>query len=119
MNPEIKQRWIEALKSGQYWQGKNLLKQEDSEGQITYCCLGVLCELYLEDYPEAFGGWVRTEKGEFSLDSQGAALPGAVREWSGMESSLGGYGGGGALFLDNDTYNKSFGEIAEIIEEKF
>jgi hypothetical protein len=39
MNPEIKQKWVDALRSGKYKQGIEELK--DSEGR--YCCLGVLC----------------------------------------------------------------------------
>jgi hypothetical protein len=41
LSPELKQRWVEALRSGQYPQGKGLLKNYESE----YCCLGVLCDL--------------------------------------------------------------------------
>lgn len=44
MKPEIKKRWIEALRSGKYNQGKGYLCKDDS-----YCCLGVLCELAVED----------------------------------------------------------------------
>lgn len=46
MNPEIKRRWITALRSGKYPQGKGALHTvfPDSE---TFCCLGVLCELAL------------------------------------------------------------------------
>jgi hypothetical protein len=40
MNPEYKQRWIEALESGEYRQTSGHL--HDEEG--GYCCLGVLCK---------------------------------------------------------------------------
>lgn len=38
MKPALKEKWIKALRSGRYRQGKNTLK----EGRY-YCCLGVLC----------------------------------------------------------------------------
>ena len=41
MNPEIKQKWLEALRSGKYKQGRGLLR--DSKNQ--FCCLGVLCDI--------------------------------------------------------------------------
>jgi hypothetical protein len=40
MNPEIKTKWIEALRSGKYRQVMGVLKR----GQ-GYCCLGVLREI--------------------------------------------------------------------------
>ncbi len=39
-------KWIEALESGQYKQGKNFLCQiDDTLGNKKYCCLGVACEI--------------------------------------------------------------------------
>ncbi len=35
------ERWIEALRSGTYQQGRNMLRTEFG----TYCCLGVACSL--------------------------------------------------------------------------
>lgn len=37
--------WIKALRSGDYQQGKNKLRNADD----IYCCLGVLCDIYDED----------------------------------------------------------------------
>jgi len=47
---EIKHKWLAALKSGDYIQGKGFLKvQEDSvenvSGKIEHCCIGVLGEV--------------------------------------------------------------------------
>jgi hypothetical protein len=41
MNQELKQKWIEALRSGKYIQGQGALRSVDED---EYCCLGVLCE---------------------------------------------------------------------------
>lgn len=38
MDATLKRKWVEALRSGEYVQGKQCLQ---SEGR--YCCLGVLC----------------------------------------------------------------------------
>lgn len=40
MNAELKAKWIAALRSGEYKQGRGKLKRND-----LYCCLGVLCEV--------------------------------------------------------------------------
>lgn len=48
MDPELKQKWIAALKSGEYKQGKACLHNEE---QGTYCCLGVLNKVAAYGYP--------------------------------------------------------------------
>lgn len=40
MKKDIKQKWIDALKSGRYKQGQGRLKSCNDE----FCCLGVLCD---------------------------------------------------------------------------
>lgn len=44
MNQEIGQEWVKRLRSGDYPQGKVRLRNGDD----TYCCLGVLCEIAVE-----------------------------------------------------------------------
>ena len=39
-NKELRQAWIRALRSGDYKQGHDYLKNGDD-----YCCLGVLCDV--------------------------------------------------------------------------
>lgn len=41
-------RWLKALRSGKYRQGRRKLRQPDLEGEC-FCCLGVLCEILVED----------------------------------------------------------------------
>ena len=41
MSIQDKSDWINALKSGEYKQGKGVLNRNNKE----FCCLGVLCEL--------------------------------------------------------------------------
>lgn len=44
MNPDLKRKWVEALRSGCYAQGQKYLRQT-TDGGDTYCCLGVLCDV--------------------------------------------------------------------------
>ena len=41
MNPEIKAKWVEALRSGKYEQGRDVLRTTDNK----FCCLGVLADI--------------------------------------------------------------------------
>lgn len=45
MDQEIKVKWMNALNSGKYKQGKCVLRKHDE-----YCCLGVLCDLFRKDH---------------------------------------------------------------------
>jgi len=47
MNPDIKQRWLTALRSGEYKQGQKYLRRNGE-----YCCLGVLSEIIKDEVPE-------------------------------------------------------------------
>jgi hypothetical protein len=48
MNKEFKKLWIEALRSGEYQQGTSAL---NANGK--FCCLGVLCEVFIKQHPGA------------------------------------------------------------------
>jgi hypothetical protein len=46
MNKEIKEKWIAALRSGNYVQGREFLcKRDYNPKEYRFCCLGVLCDL--------------------------------------------------------------------------
>ena len=42
MNKQVKKRWVEALESGKFRQGKSQFAQRDENKHVKYCCLGVL-----------------------------------------------------------------------------
>jgi hypothetical protein len=44
MNPEIKDKWVAALRSGTYEQTTGRLRRDDPD-RSRHCCLGVLCEV--------------------------------------------------------------------------
>lgn len=119
MNQEIKTQWVEALRSGEYKQGKAKLKQID-RGEAQHCCLGVLCEIaktqgIVTDLVTARFDHIDLEFYAFETgdDRREGYLPTAVREWSGLDllaqERLAGL---------NDR-GESFEEIAGVIERDF
>lgn len=45
LKKKVKDKWLSALRSGKYEQGKGRLAQlTDDHESMEYCCLGVLCE---------------------------------------------------------------------------
>lgn len=83
MRQDIKEQWVNALRSGVFRQGRRYLAKDGG-----YCCLGVLCEL-------AYRDGVVTERVEFGDGDNSAvvydghlfALPGSVMEWAGLDDS--------------------------------
>lgn len=43
MKPELRTKWVDALRSGDYQQTQGALRKKNSE--YSYCCLGVLCQI--------------------------------------------------------------------------
>ena len=117
MNENAK-KWIAALRSGEFKQGKNLLL--DAAG--NYCCLGVACELFIRDGGQLEKGLVK-RMGEnilISFDDGISVSPATVKDWLGLNSDDGGFVSGGrkkSLVLAND-HGETFDEIANIIESE-
>lgn len=70
--------WVAALRSGHYRQGIHSLNRN---GQ--FCCLGVLCELAMEELPE-LERTVHEETGVVTYDGSTQVLPVRVAEWLGF-----------------------------------
>ena len=82
LNPEIRARWTAALRSGQYEQGLEALRQVTEDGGYEFCCLGVLCELAaVEGVTEAA---YDEDEGAWAYDGESAYLPPRVAEWAGL-----------------------------------
>ena len=107
MNPDIKQKWIEALRSGKYEQGFSVLKKNN-----RYCCLGVLCELHSKITNRE---WIQGEDGE-SYDDCDTYLPDVVVEWAGLNSDDPSVVDSLSLAQLNDV-GQTFEQIAEFIEK--
>lgn len=122
MNPEIKSKWVAALRSGEYKQGKGVL----SDGK-EFCCLGVLCDLAVKE------GGVLTigvdtsmpdELDETSViyDGYQFDLPPSVMGWAGLDASnpkIQAPGDEGKAYIsDVNDGGTSFEEIADLIEKE-
>lgn len=101
-------KWVEALRSGEYKQTKETLK--DCNG---YCCLGVLCEI---------SGIDRFVREDLALryDGKSGTLSERVKKWAGMKDGNGARSGLKKSLADlNDDSNYSFKRIANIIEKEY
>ena len=117
MDQKIATKWVAALRSGEYEQGKGALREHD-----LYCCLGVLCSLAFKEDP-SLGKWDaghtrrRAIDGKTGLES-GTMLPTSVMEWADMKSYSGDIGYSNSLAARNDT-GETFPEIADHIEQNW
>ena len=106
MNPEDKERWVKALRSGKYKQGKGRLY----DGR-KYCCLGVLCRTEglrsrdQEDYP----GY---RSFSFEGESMDTNLSFPFIRYLGITEDQANH-----CVTMNDADGKSFNQIADWIEE--
>ena len=129
MNEEIKADWLTALRSGEYRQGKGSLKSQGMQGDgLSYCCLGVLCELavkagIVENSKVDEDAFIHTFDGHFTY------LPPEVAAWAGINRE-------GRIYLEGDSsgysdrlasvdlaelndYKLDFAGIADVIEREF
>lgn len=107
MNPEIKAKWVAALQSGQYVQGKGQLRNNKNQ----FCCLGVLCNLHAQAHPEIAATQLDRE---IYLDRT-AFLPEIVKTWCGL--SLVDKYTVSTLMGMNDR-GKTFKEISQYIDKE-
>lgn len=117
-NTENITKWVEALRSGDYKQGKGALR--DING--NYCCLGVACEISgvvtlreREDHPIPL--YVsNTDENDVSA----SILPAAVKDWLGIDFGnpdvADDHGRVHTLATWNDVEEADFDKIADLIE---
>jgi hypothetical protein len=112
MNTEMRQalqkRWLEALRSGEYKQGRRVLRKLD-----TYCCLGVLCNLYDPS------NWHQTDYEEsaapiYKYYDRDSYPPPNVLLAVGLEKQE-----AKKLAMYNDRFRMPFEQIASILEKHF
>lgn len=94
-------KWIRALKSGKFKQGRSRLETSDG----SYCCLGVLCEISGQKLFRSSGYMQGTTLYD-QLD---------VAEWSGIRKPSGVALEGASLTYMNDVGGFSFEDIANAI----
>lgn len=114
MNPEIKQKWIDALRSGKYKQTDSALATLDG-----YCCLGVACEVFATEARLKKSG--PDSDGDYSYNGETAYLPPSLAEYMGIDwrgTLLKPVGGKATLAELNDEVGYTFEQIADVIEEQ-
>lgn len=139
MKKAIAEKWVKALRSKKYLQGKKLLKYKSPRGVVRHCCLGVLCELYQQDrrakkmkplkttrfvaVPSAISCDVPRNSKICEFDINYGTLPHRVMKWAGMRTEDGDLGDieyfNGEEYHDLVALNDggaSFTEIADVIE---
>ena len=90
MNPQVKEKWVNALRSGEYKQDISRLRSNDGN---SFCCLGVLCDLYAKEHNE---DWQENEnvsddeffiKDKFHFDGESEYLPESVVKWAELDGN--------------------------------
>ena len=107
MKKSIKAKWVRALRSGKYKQGRKMLVQDTDCGK-AYCCLGVLCDILPKPAKKGMSYFKKRKNGitlEFPSDN-------ALRI-AGLEE----YHAGDLATL-NDVDRESFMFLADYIEAK-
>lgn len=129
MRQNIMKKWVKALRSDKYKQGEGLLKQKNLKGDIEYCCLGVLCDLYNKEMKKNKKETLtETLSGDmYIFNMEADILPKVVQNWAKMKDSVGTF----QILKDKDNIGKyvnlvdmndsgcSFKKIAKTIEKEW
>jgi hypothetical protein len=97
MKQEVMKKWVKALRSGKYKQcQESLCKISTDDGSESFCCLGVLTDLYLQDRKKQKKGpgikhLIVNEEDEelcqidkWVVDGEPGLLPKEVAKWAGF-----------------------------------
>lgn len=124
MNEEVKALWLAALRSGEYLQGKDSLHSINDDLKDAYCCLGVLCEVAVNEgiIPEPENAFGDTDLMSRHYDGKWDIPSSKVVEWAGLEEDNPTVNDEEGLTLRlselNDEYGYNFEQIARVIEEQ-
>lgn len=124
-------KWVQALRSGKFKQGKSTLKQFNKKGEPRHCCLGVLCELYNQDMKKNHKkslpvknvkSFYDFEYGYAKFGNSSEILPNVVKKWAGMKSAEGSFTNEDSIsdsLVDMNDTGKTFKSISNTIEERW
>lgn len=114
---ENAQKWVDALRSGEYTQCQHSLRQNNK-----YCCLGVACEVAIANGVEIerfYNGVLYRYGNDGELEE--SFLPSKVVSWLNLTSDNGKHYdnyGPTSLTRVNDHRRSSFDQIADLIESE-
>lgn len=118
MNPEVKAKWVAALRSGRFKQGREALR----DCEDNFCCLGVLCEIAAEEHITARSQSHPNDAYRYGVEGSHRSLfflPFEVIRWSGLGAvnPTVQYNGETKSLIDlNDGLALPFPQIADLIE---
>lgn len=116
MAPELKARWIAALRSGQFKQCDGQLREDLDDGSCAYCCLGVLGEVAALSYTPENGYLNQKDADDIGLPHEMQDILASLNDGclNSKEREI-----VGNLFRpDLDEHRHSFARIADFIEER-
>lgn len=112
MPKELKEKWTAALRSGEYKQGKGVLRDENG----AYCCMGVL-QMIVDGEVETSSSDSEQARGypsqEWLAGNGIICLQNA--SWYGVKEDI--LLGDAKASAWNDARDRSFPEIADLIDE--
>jgi hypothetical protein len=134
LNKEAIAEWVDALRSRRFDQATETLVSRTDDGRMSYCCLGVACEVFAD----RVGLWLGADGngdptyrhendgvvvGGFGGYKGPTALPEPLRKFLGFENSDPILRPENDIFLTcihmNDEKMASFDEIADAIERTY
>jgi hypothetical protein len=136
LDPEKKALWVAALRSGEYEQGDGALKSVADSHDVTYCCLGVACEISgVGEWTDSDGvsmdglsikyrsGTLASESGTYWDESWSSLTAGVVRWLTGESDNDVGdflveYEGEKVYLSALNDRGVPFDVIADLIEEQ-
>ena len=119
MKETIRQQWVQALRSSEYTQARFNLRTNEG-----YCCLGVLCDLYVKETDNEWTVYRTETKDEipytyYRVDGESCVLPDCVVKWSGLDDQnpcINLHEDDKTTFADLNDEGKTFDQIAQLIE---
>ena len=129
MNQDVLKKWVAELRSGKYNQGEGHLMQIDDDGDEHFCCLGVLCEIALDEGVPNLERVYNEDARRYFYNEREDFLPEPVIEWVGFNSK-----NPGVPYVQSDDDSEtvddkplselndeglSFAAIADLIEQEW
>jgi hypothetical protein len=111
---DIKEKWLEALRSGKYKKGKDCLLNDDK-----YCCLGVLCEIqerpknHIHEFKFSFDG----NTGSLNTDNSLYETLNSLGYFNGFKIKIEGKEYMTLAYINDES--ETFDNVIEIIEKYF